>query len=305
MAVHTDLPWHYDVNRNSADNRDHLVAFGDMLIAAGWTVQGSSNGTTPKAGRNSLADWGNSNAWEHFRDPAGGRDFVWQRTTTVHSLRAYLSNAGDPMTGGTGATPPAAPTSTQILGTGGGFTGIMTSTASGGRVHMGARATAVGTSGDVFPFWFVTRNTGTGSGAGAMVVAGIVSPYDGTVGDADAEPWIAWQSAGTISISSQGIAWYKAGLAGVAISNTMITTGPGSSVWVGQSPYSLQDDLPPLFSYDSTGGRQQRKGLVVDVTGESTLRANLDTFNLATAGEARVQIDAVTLPWPSTVVPVI
>lgn len=304
MATYSDGDWEYDVNRNTADNRDHLVAFGDLLIAAGWTVIGSSDGTTPKAGRNTLADWNNTNAWEHFRDPNGGRDFVWQRTTTVHSLRAYLSRAGLPLSGGTGATPPTSATVQQILGSSGGFSGLFQATATNGRVHMGVRTTPVGTSGDVFPFWIVTRSTGTGTGAGNMVVAGVASPYDGTVGDADAEPWINWSSTGTISISSQGRAWFKAGLTGATFSTTMVATGPGSGVYVGQSPYSLEDDLPPLFLYDSTGGREQRKGVIVDVTGASSLRANLDTFNLATPAGARIQFDQVTLPWPSTVAPV-
>lgn len=308
MPTYSDGDWEFDVNEIRADNREHLVAFGDLLVAAGWTCIGSSDGTTPKAGRNTLADWNNTNAWEHFRDPGGiaGRDFVWQRSTVPGTLRAWLGRAAQPFTGGTGSTVPTASGALQILGSGGGYQfSFFPTTTTSVRVHMGARTSPLGTSGDVYAFWMVIRTTPSGAATGYFAVLPLLSPYDGTVGDADSEPWVATTGTGEVHVTSALLrGWYRAGLSGASAVSTLICSTPGSfGAYSGQSPYSGEDDLAPLFVSDATGGVAQRKGVVQDFTAENMARADLDTYNLATSGRARVQFGQLTFPWPATVAP--
>lgn len=307
MPIYTDGDWEFNVNEIRSDNREHLVAFGDLLIAAGWTCIGSSDGTTPKAGRNTLADWNNTSAWEHFRDPGGiaGRDFVWQRSTVPGTLRAWLGRAAQPFTGGTGATVPTASGALQIIGTGGGYqTNFFSTTPTSQRVHMGARTTGLGTFIDVYSFFLVVRTTPSGAGAGYVVVLPLVSPYEGTVGFADFEPWVASTGA-EVSVTSALRGWYRANLSGAAQVTSLTSSTPGGSfaAYSGQSPYSGEDDLAPVFVADTTGGVAQRKGVVQDFTAENPARADLDTYNLATSGRARVQFGQLTFPWPSGVAP--
>lgn len=307
MPTYTDGDWLFNVNEIRADNREHLIAFGDLLIAAGWTCVGSSDGTTPKGTRNTLADWNNTSAWEHFRDPGGvgGRDFVWQRSTTPGTIRAWLGRAGQAFTGGTGAVVPTASGALQIIGSGGGYqTNFFPSSPSTVRVHMAARSAGLGTFIDVFPFWIVVRVTPSGSGSQYVVILPLVSPYEGTVGFSDFEPWVSATSA-EVSVTSGLRGWYRANLAGAAQVTSLAGTTPGGSfaAYSGQSPYSGEDDLAPVFVSDTTGGVAQRKGVVQDFTAENTARADLDTYNLATAGRARVQFGQLTFPWPSTVAP--
>lgn len=307
MPSYSDGDWEFNVNEIRADNREHLVAFGDLLIAAGWTCVGSSDGTTPKAGRNTLADWNNTSAWEHFRDPGGiaGRDFVWQRSTVPGTLRAWLGRAAQPFTGGTGATVPTASGALQIIGSGGGYqTGFFPTTATNVRVHMAARSAGLGTFIDVFSFWIVARNTPAGTGSQYVVILPLVSPYEGTVGLSDFEPWVA-STGGEVTVSSSLRGWYRANLPGAAQVTSLAGTTPGGSfgAYSGQSPYSGEDDLAPIFVNDTTGGVAQRKGVVQDFTAENSVRADLDTYNLATSGRARVQFGQLTFPWPATVAP--
>jgi hypothetical protein len=305
MATYSDGAWEFDVNEVRSDNREHLIAFGDLLIAAGWTCVGSSDGTSPKGTRNSLGDWNNTSAWEHFRDPDGGRDFVWQRSTTPGSLRAWLGRVGQAFTGGTGATVPTASGALQILGSGGGYqSSFFPTTATSVRVHMGARTSPLGTSGDVYAFWMVIRTTPSGAAGGYLAVLPLLSPYDGTVGDADSEPWVATTSTGEVSVTSALRGWYRAGLSGASAVSTLGGSTPGSfGAYSGQSPYSGEDDLSPVFVSDGTGGVAQRKGVLQEFTAENTARADLDTYSLATSGAARIQFGQLTFPWPATVAP--
>lgn len=306
MPSYSDGDWEFNVNEIRSDSREHLVAFGDLLIAAGWTCVGSSDGTTPKGTRNTLADWNNTSAWEHFRDPGGaaGRDFVWQRSTDPGTLRAWLGRAAQPFTGGTGATVPTASGALQIIGSGGGYSfGFFPVTPASVRVHMAARSVGIGTFIDVFPFWIVSRITPGGTANSSVVILPLVSPYDGTVGLSDFEPWVA-VTGGAITVTAGLRGWYRANLSGAAQVSSLAGATPGSfAAYSGQSPYSGEDDLAPIFVRDATGGVAQRKGVVQDFTAENPARADLDTYNLATSGRARVQFDQLTLPWPATVAP--
>lgn len=308
MPSYSDGDWEFNVNEIRADNREHLVAFGDLLIAAGWTCVGSSDGTTPKSGRNTLADWNNTSAWEHFRspaDPGAQRDFVWQRSTTPGTLRAWQGRAGQPFTGGTGAVVPTASGALQIIGTGGGYqTNFFPSTATSVRVHMAARSVGIGTFIDVFPFWIVARTTPSGAGSQYVAILPLVSPYEGTVGFSDFEPWVAATGV-EVTVTSSLRGWYRANLSGAAQVTSLVGSTPGGSfaAYSGQSPYSGEDDLAPVFVADTTGGVAQRKGVVQDFTAENSARADLDTYNLATSGRARVQFGQLTFPWPATVAP--
>lgn len=311
MATATSGGWNFDVNLiPSTDNEEILVAFVDVLVAAGWTVIARSDGTTVTSdgSENSASDWNNNNAWTHLRDPTGtgGRDLTIERGLSSQSLRVYQSLRGDPMTGGTPTAPPT-PTGTQIqlVGTAGNFdTAFFNSTIASSRYHMGAGQTAMGETGDVYPFYLLRRATPGATGSKTMGVLPVKTVADGVTGDADSEPWIALTAASFASFMLL-TGWYKAGLTGETAVVGGLTTSLDTNEY-GLNPYTGAYDRPGVFVYDNTGGLLQRKGLV----DESVLtwkgdgaHATLDTYQLATEGSAMAVFDSCAIRWPHTVAP--
>lgn len=300
MTYHVSNNWHYNVNEYFASHAAGYVVWIDTFLSAGWTAVQSSDGSAVTASVvPDATDWGNNNAWVHLRDPGGGRDLAIQRGTTGHSTAVYLGRAGEPFTGGSATVVPSAAGSFQLVGTGGGTASNFfgSSTISNYRYHFGAGATPGGTSGDVYPFWFLSIGTNSiNSPQGALLLAPVIGTADGTVGDADSEPWISNASPGSFS-GLRG--WYKAGLTG-AVQDTNLSVTELTS-WTGRNPYTGLDDLSPLFAFSITGGREQRKGILEHFYGDSSLRASYQTMSLAVEGKSRINVNAFSFPWPHNV----
>jgi hypothetical protein len=306
MPSYSSGDWEFTVNEVQANADAHLEAFSALLLAAGWTLVQRSDGSSLLAsGRNSVAEWGNADTWEHWRDPSGasGRRLIFQRGASDRQLRMWITTHGIPIADNTPTVSlaPSFTTKAQIIGTGGAYDTSFwhNGTAGNFRVHLGVRTTPAGTTGDVYEFWILSCATGTGNRQDSCYVFAVDTPADGTYGDADAEPWVSSQTWGVGSHS----AWYRAGLSGA----TFVSVGLAFEISAnldGQNPYSLADDLPPVYSYDATGGVEQRKGVLESVRGQG-IRADFDTYNLSVAGAALLAYDNLATPWPDSVTPVI
>lgn len=304
MPSYTDLPWYYNVNDQFATNSEKFVSMANTLLAAGWTVVDRSDGTTVSVGgQNSAANWNNNDAWERYRQPGGQRDLTIQRGTSDRSVRMYLGRAGILFTGGTATVPPTDATAFQIVGSSNNFnTGFFSFTAINEYCHFSAKSTADGATADVYPFYFYTAIVGTPPTFPLGVYLESVTSPAGIV---DVEPWVNFQSGYT---SSNVRGWYLAGLGGAVAATNLLCNFIGSShPWSGLNPYVLQDDLCSVFAY-STVVPIQRKGQLINLLSSSPLRANGDTFNLATPGQARINwgtYSGVAVPWPSGVTPLL
>lgn len=302
MTIHLSDNWHYNVNENYASHGPAYAAWVDVFLAAGWTAVQSSDGTTvtPSVVPTGT-QWGNANAWVHLRDPGGvaGRDIAFQRAASAQNLLMYQGKAGEPFTGGNATTLPSSAGRFQIVGSGGtaasNFFG--TGTTTGFRFHFAARALPGGVSGDVYAFWMLCQATNSvTTPQGFMFVDSVISTADGVVGDPDNEPWVSASASNSLA-NLRG--WYKAGLTGEVQSTTISVSEP--TAWTGLNPLTGFDDLPPLLASDSTGGREQRKGLLEHVCGDSAIRGNLSVLSPATEGECRLVVNSFAIPWPHNV----
>lgn len=302
MTIHISNNWHYNVNEGYATHGDAYAAWVNVFLAAGWTAVQSSDGSAVTASVVPTASqWNNSNAWVHLRDPGGasGRDIAFQRPSSAQNLLFYQGKAGEPMTGGSATVLPSSAGRIQLVGTGGAAASNFfgTSTISNFRFHFGAAGVASGVSGDVYPFWILIQPTNSASAPqGFMFVDSLTSTADGVVGDPDNEPWASASSQNSLS-GLRG--WYKAGLSGELQTTTLQASEP--STWTGRNPLTLFDDLPPLFVGETTGGREQRKGIFDNVTGDSAIRGNLAVLSPMTGGECRLNLGVWTIPWPHNV----
>lgn len=295
---------HFNVNEVQTDAHLHILSFCDLMDDANWTFIESSNGTTVSSIiRNDITRWSNNNAWEHWRDP-GARDLVIQRGTSQQSWRGYVGQKNIPFTGGTSTVAPTdVNTRLQIIGGSDNFnTNFFPFTVTSTRVHMMVDSIGRGPDGDIYEFWTGGFSTTGGSlNACTMWRFPVISPSDGSVGDADAEPWVVNNSS---AFSTSAAGWYKAGLTG-ASRRTNISFGVFQSVTWGVDPYSGEYYLGPYLAWES-GTNYQIKGFVVDLHPVLVSTADNDTVNLAIEGRSMFRPTGNALiPWPHGVTPVV
>lgn len=303
MPSYSSGDWFFNVNDIFATNGEKFESHSLTLRQAGWALLGKNDGAVsiPAGTPLTAAQWGAvNNAWEWYRDPAGGRDLTLQRGSTNRSVRMYMGQRGIPFTGGDTTDPPSAATTRfQIIGTGDLFaTTWWSSTANSEVVDIGAKSTFSGPHGEVFPFWHRARVIG-GSGGNSMMLGAVWSP----AGAADLEPWVNNQNLAAFPGTTQRC-WYLAGLPGEA--REFAANGQVLSAWSGQNPYNNRDDLTPVF-FGRSSGLLQRKGQLLDILGSDPIRAFGDTVELGAAlayFNHVASVNGALTPWPSGVAPI-
>lgn len=310
--------WSFEPNYKTVTRpEDLLEALGDVLVDAGWTLINASDGTTVGTSRLTSADWDNSDAWEHYRDPSGtgGRDISIQHNG-VTSSRIFMSLRGDPMTGG---TPTVAPTPTgtrgEILSAAAqGYQNWLENTAGTQTWHIGAASAAYGETDDVYPFYCIRRDSPSGNATGTPVLlVPVRTTADGTTGDADAEPWVCFTGANLPGASCSG--WFKAGLTGESfVRNGLRVVEESVGQFEGLNPYRNDYDRWVLLIDDDTGGLEQRKGIIdprVMCRRGAGSHTSYDTYNLTTEAVdspvthgAMLVLDFICFRWPHNVAPV-
>ena len=224
-------------------------AIKTALLAAGWELMASSNGTTNYTAGSSpdrvpdLAAWSNAGAWCRLREPggAGGREYVFMRATATTGIIKYsratgfvggspglttlptTGNNGDGVvwigssigysaTGGAGATP----TNTYDLAvTGTGQASSIASSLVGSRHGCIASNTA---QNGVYGWWYLTYASGSGTPSQITYTEAVQS---GTYPAEDTDPSYRqssnpatfWAGSGPVSVTLHHY-WQAIGLTG-------------------------------------------------------------------------------------------
>lgn len=282
-----------------------------VLIAAGWTVTSSSDGTTYSAvadvittGATGAGGLGNTNAWYCIQEPGGRRQFTIQHLTTTFFRVKYSALAK--FTGGTpGALQTPSATDQQILvggGTDAAPTGLLYFNTGNNRVMVIANSTPIS---GVYPFQlWVMATPGSANTTGALALEPMAP---GSYDSADADPCVIF--ACTTSSGGNSLPGAMASTV-----NGWLAYGTGSQVWSagitganGVFTGTLPPDLVsgkdvngrPIYTASSGGTRIKGYGSTIAIKGPS--RAYPATANRAT--DAYVYLGGVVLPWADGVEP--
>jgi hypothetical protein len=120
------MAWQFSTNNTPATGAAAMYLLLTKLIAAGWVVKSSSDGTTYNSSGNQITGGGsganglaNNSAWFRVQDPGGLREYVAQRGTTNLVWRWTYSKSAHFVTGSPSATQVPSASDGQILNGGG------------------------------------------------------------------------------------------------------------------------------------------------------------------------------------------
>ncbi len=166
--------------------QDFCYTLKAALVAAGWTVQGSSDGTTwnnTASGDNvsTYAKWTATGSWVRMREPsgAGGREYVFMRGTGTGVVIKYSRSVGFGTGGGATTLPTTGASGDGVvwIGTSVGFsaTGTGTNTYDLATTTTAQQVSFAGTTGyvsavasttpvnGVYGFWLIMYTSGSGA----------------------------------------------------------------------------------------------------------------------------------------------
>ncbi len=312
------------VNTAPATGQAAMKILYKVLLEAGWTRQGSSDGTSfDNTGATDY--WANAlgnSSWLRMRDPAGVREVIWQRGTTNLLWRMKWSHSAR-FTGGA-ASATVTPTATDQQNVNGADTPTFVSfflTDNTYKLHVGANNAA--------PYDWYLLAVPTGGGAVRSMYflnmasdsypSGDDAPYVVTM-NRDTMTNTGFRSiSGGVELDGVGQGYYKKGLSGeawvlfrglgyIANSGADFTNGGG-----GVNPYDGDDNFVPIpvarLAADGSGGW---KGWIpIDVLAwPLSTRVDGDYCDVDTDGDAVTDIrmaffDDIAIIWPSGVIPVL
>ena len=195
-----------------------FVAIKTALLAAGWVIQGSSNGTSTWSNASSVDNTGNfaaNNSWLRIREPSGpgGREYLFFRGSATAGMIKYSRSVGFGTGGGLTTAPTTGASGDGVvwLGTQVGFSATYSGTNTYDQAATGAGqcvgfdlgpsagyiscvASDTATNG-VYGWWLVSYAQGTGTLGGIIytdaVAAGScpVTDYDPSYRQAAASTW--------------------------------------------------------------------------------------------------------------------
>lgn len=292
------MAFQFDVN-SSNNSTGVIVTFRllTMLLAQGWTVPQSSDGTTMSSTNRitSAAILGATKAWFRLKHPVTGstREFVVQCVTPGSSqFRIKYSVAGF-TAGSPSATQVPSQTDEQLM------LGSGTDAAPGGGSLGATDGTCkcqivAGQAAENYSFaLFGWTNGATNDTAPLWIFDAMIS---GLQQGADADPYVhsfASQISGTGGPVYKY--WVKYGLGGA----TFVTSSGSNmlSVPTAQDPYTGGDLLFPFFVKDTTYGF---KGISTILRQSGTIRTLIDTWSQASTRD-HVSINSgsgnIALPW--------
>lgn len=305
------------VNINTATNGGcaRMFALQQVLVAAGWVVKASSDGTTYKATDGSqittassgAGGMNNNSAWFRIQDPGGRREFCVQRGTNDRNWRITYSALDKFVGGSPSATVVPSATDSQIL-YGAGTDGAPSYSTFAGTVgtyygHVVAQSTP---EGDVYPFWSFQTDVGSGNSTYLFWLEPLVA---GSFPAADADPCLVMceQSAPSYNIWPKG--WYKMNEADESFVQfpplymaASSGGGIGAGSYAGSNPYTGNDDMIPVcFSRGSGLVPCGWKGVSKYIVWKTVNRNYPDTVNLAT--DAYVYLGEMLFPWENGTAP--
>ena len=239
----------------------------ELLVAAGWVIRSSGDGTTFNGSGDVHAPGGpyvssldNANAWFCIRAPvpmSPRREFVFQRPNTSHGVwRAWYSSDGTGFTGGTpnATTRPTAADESGVLNTPSGTSAWIGSFVP---VRSYRADFVIGGSGELYGWYMQVRKTGRNNAHATMFFDPLTDVSTGDTDGAvvgmggfvssDTTPHL--ETAGMFSTTdSQTVdcvhGWYKKGLSGATWVNFPVGV-VGLQTGTGNQWNSLLNNNPP------------------------------------------------------------
>ena len=297
------------------------------LLAAGWTVPSSSDGTTYNSSGNQISSAGsgangldNNRAWFRVRDPGGRREYIFQRGLNSGAWRVTFSELDQFVTGSPSATVvPSAADSQLLLGTGTDASPTFSTTwldaVATGKTHCVAEDTAVG---NAYWFWMTQTAAGTGALRSFFIADAMQS---GSYPVADVSPvghrhntTLGAGMAATLTATGVGF-WVRYGLPGAAWKTLVAIAAPeagaigpfGLVSGGGVNEYTGDDDLVDVFwcvvAVSSIGGYKGRSSCI---KASSIVRAFPNSSNIASPTDSSAYFGSgFVLRWPTGVTPTV
>lgn len=309
MAKFTDV--NIDTTTNGAT--EIIFALLTQLLAAGWTVQTSSDGTTYKSTPGSqvvsagggAGGLGNTSAWFRIQDPGGRREFVFFRGGN-HATWTVVYSPLAKFTGGSpGATTRPTATDEQLI-----YSAVTLWSGSPGAWygHVVVQSTP---EGGVYGFWCWATTVGSGAiPSGGLLVCEPLAVGSYPVEDTDPCVFCAVTS-GPSAYNTAAWRWmYKHGLVGEVFAAATSAVLPAQNTTkvvgdIGSNPYSADDNhLPVGFArITANGSAIGWKGWAKFMRAKGTNRSYPDTINLAT--DAYVHVGDWLFPWEDGTTPTV
>lgn len=314
---------HHDVNTTKNDGAGAVAALVDVLAAAGHAIYAYGTGAS-----GSRVAGGGGFSPSSLRDVprawvtvalAGGAGYVtFQRSDAgagdnaswwVAHTRGALASDG---AGATVDSPAASNDTKNVWGTPSAPAQLFPpdDAAVGWRFHCAAQGAAP------YGWWCHAANVGTGEGRTLLAMDPVAAhpsdqaPY---VFIAQCRNGPAWAGMFELAFDFNvgGVrCWHKRGMAGAAWvvgSLAPFTTNYGVLVprYLGLNPYDGKDELVfPFHAYDLSGVRYL-KGVSLMIAYAGSARPNQHTFDPDVAGDDRIVVGDLTLPWPAGVAAVV
>lgn len=300
------------------------------LLAAGWTVPSSSDGTTYNSSGNQISSAGsgangldNNRAWFRVRDPGGRREYIFQRGLNSGAWRITFSELDQFVTGSPSATVvPSAADSQTLIGSGTDasptFSAVWLDAVATGRTHCVAESTATG---NAYWFWMTQTAAGTGALRSCLVVDAL---QVGSYPVADVSPVChkhntsLGQTMFSFFLTGHPGFWIRYGLVGEAWRPlAQVLTPNGASAGVagifgqatggGVNEYTNDDDLVDTFwgtqAVSSVGGY---KGRGTIIRASSIARDFPNSSNIASPTDSAAYFGSgFVLRWPTGVTPTV
>lgn len=312
----------------------------ELLKAAGWEIQASSDGTnvsnTPGNGNDqitSLAEMNTNNAWYVIKQPAiargwgrkGGRQFIVRRGTSATSwMLAYVpldaaEAAQTPTVAGTTTAVPVFTTREALVGTLPDTTAAFAGTGGSGAHRLLIGAADEAPYGFYYGAWDASANL-----TASMFYFDPLEPDSVESEDEDpyvvcatnTNPW-SWQGIG--SVTAGPMAYWRKGLTGEsfnAIGGAIYAVFRTPSIIralprdIGRSPYSKRErNLPIWYMRQGTDGSDVYRGIQIKGT-SSLFRWKNGAWHTALRLSEQVSNDRLVLgdcvvPWPPAITPLV
>lgn len=304
---------------NNANGGAHaMFDLKELLVAAGWVVMASGGGTGSGL-YSAIGDviataaiMNTSRAWVRIQDPAGGREFCWQRGSGGNAAWWIKVSAEDKFTGGA-ADEDDMPTATDEQNLHGSTTAGTTLFAAAATYHHHCAADNAAPYG----FYLFDLVNGTGAQDMAFVFEPLVT---GTYPVEDDDPALYYVRQSTpfninqLSAGGTGpFGWWAKDTGGEAFVRYPACVyndsgGTRQFPGVGTNPENNKDDTIPIpyirgsASFATQIGVKGLAGTVMRWQGVT--RATGDTLSVTVARD-RIIVGNVALPWDPGVVPVI
>lgn len=322
------MAYTFDPSQTPATTAAAVYGLKQLIKAAGWIVKASGDGISAfsstadviTTGASGAAGMANSRAWFRIQDPAGVREFIFQRGTAGNQYWWIQYSALAKFTGGTPTyqTPGTATDSVNMVATTNAGAAIATGGVEGSmRFHCMAENAAPYT-------WYMFCYSNGGSTTRGLIA--MDSLQAGSYNVLDADPVVLCYattgtdmfSAGANVVFSQstqtaggaGIyCWFKFGLAGatwVNIGWARMTDGtnPGVPGGLPTSNYSTKDEVfaPVLIRGTTSTSPQGWKGAMSNFRHIGPQRAlSGDTLNVVTTRDFIVVEKSLALRWDGSV----